>query len=222
MLRPLARKRKPRPFPTKLAASSPNTRDSTRSSTLSMEPQHRFHCTGVWNEPELIARDGIKHSVQKPEGAVDCRSAMKGREAARKQLSHGSRTRDLHHFIPLAVLQNKNPTDLRFPRRCKRCLSVPRRSVHPQLSIALPQDNAVVAENFRIAQGLPEQCSCAFACAGVSQKQLPSGLSVHQSATVHLDANARGQIICDQKLVGGILERNNRPMFPQRLAAQKH
>src|SRR5260370_17031964 len=110
MLRPLARKRKPRPFPTKLAASSPNTRDSTRSSTLSMEPQHRFHCTGVWNEPELIARDGIKHSVQKPEGAVDCRSAMKGREAARKQLSHAPPPPDLPHFIPLSLPPHTNPS----------------------------------------------------------------------------------------------------------------
>ena len=83
------------------------------------------------------------------------------------------------------------------------------------------QNDAVVAENFRITQGLPQHSRRALACAGMSQKKQPAGLGVDQSAAVHFNAYAMpGEIIRDQEFVRGIFHRPD--IVGQQLAIQDY
>src|SRR5579863_645213 len=121
-----------------------------------METNHRVHRPGVRNKLKLVAGNGVENPAQKSDGPFQRLRIVKRGKAAGKHLPHRPRPSQWSNLILLAVFDNKDAADSCLPGHSKRSFSVPGRSVHPQLAMIQPQDNAVIAEDLRIAQRLPE------------------------------------------------------------------
>src|SRR5258708_4763963 len=191
-----------------------------------MEPNHFLHSAGIRNELELVTGDAVENLIQKTHGPLQGCGTMKRRKAAREQFAHRAGTGERSDFVlptmlyDAGVLNNKDALNSRLSGRCKRRLAVPRRAVHPQAVIVQSQDDAIVAENLRIAQRFPKQSGRALAGSRVSKEKMPPGFGVHQAGPVDLNSQAVCQIVCDQKFVGGILERKYRVIISHRLAIE--
>jgi hypothetical protein len=57
-----------------------------------METKYRFDSTGIRNETKLVAANQIENPIQKFDGALKRRSAVKWRETACEQLTRGLRS----------------------------------------------------------------------------------------------------------------------------------
>jgi hypothetical protein len=162
----------------------------------------------VGNKLKLIAGDNIHDAIRKLQGAPQANCAVKGREAAGKNLSHGPRSRQSAHFIALGVLQYHDARELRSPRGGKARFSVPGRAIHPELAVVHAKNDTIIAKNFWIAHRLPKPSRGALAGAGVAEKQVAAGFRVDQSAAVDFNPETvKPQIMGEDEFVGGVLKR---------------
>src|SRR6267154_5000386 len=131
------------------AASRENACESARS--LIMKLKRLLNGASIRSELELVARRRIECTLQKFERVFKSRGAVKRREAASKHFSYGSRLSQRPNQVLSAVLQDENSLEPRLIGRGKRSFPVPRCAVHPQPVMVKPQNDAVITQNFRVA-----------------------------------------------------------------------
>jgi hypothetical protein len=137
--------------------------------------------------------------------------AVKGWEATRKQLSHCSRLGKSQEFVSVAVLQHEDSGNTRFFGSSKTRLSVPGRSMHPDIIRLLAQNNAVIAQNARSSKRAPEAGCRALSSTRVAEKKMTACAVIDQATTMDLDSSVPGQPVGDQQLVQWIFERIDGP-----------
>jgi len=153
-----------------------------------MEIEHRFNSAFVGYKLESITRHHVEQAMDELESALQPGRAMKRRETSRKNFAGGLRFRHRRYFVSWTVLQDKNAAEFGFAWRSQARLSVPWRSVHPQFTVVQPQDDAIVAQHFRISRCLPHPRRGALAGLRVAQEQIPARFRIDEPTAVNLNS----------------------------------
>lgn len=149
-----------------------------------MESEHGLYRAKIRNELELVTWDPIHDLMQKIDRICQARGAVKWRERAHEHFSHCTGARQPGHLVLSGVLQNEDPIKPGPLGRGESSLSVPRSSIHPYVAILESQNDAIVTQDLRMAEGVPETCGRALTGARMSEKKLPPDFGIYQSAAV--------------------------------------